>query len=156
MVTDPPIELIRYVSNSCIDSFKTKCQPEYFLSHVAGLLNSYEEFFAIYLQPILSSHFKGSNLALNSLYIDSTSALIAALLPMLRRKIFSLLLSVSKQPQLFSHLMHELMSFDTSLRDEWGYDGGCGADGWKGLTWEVLVKKDWFGKWLHVEKDCEQ
>ena len=74
---------------------------------------------------------------------------------MLRRKIYGLLPSVSKQPQLLSHLIHELMSFDTSLRDDWGYDGGSGASGWKGLTWEVLVKKDWFGRWLQVEKDCE-
>jgi hypothetical protein len=50
--------------------------------------------------------------------------------------------------------MHELMSFDTNLRDEWGFDGGNGDEGWKGLTWEVLVKKDWFGKWLQVEQDC--
>ena len=109
----------------------------------------------MYLQPILSRHFRGSNLALNPLYIDSTSALITALLPMLRRKIFGLLPSASKQPQILSHFMHELMSFDTSLRDDWTYDGGCGAEGWKGLTWEVLVKKDWFGRWLQVEKDCK-
>lgn len=128
-------------------------KPEYFLSHVAGLLNTYEEFFAVNLQPILSRHFRGSNLALNSCYIDSTSALITALLPMLRHKVFTLLPHVSKQPQLLSHLMHELMSFDVSLREEWGYDGGFGAEGWKGLTWEVLVKKDWFGTWLKVEKD---
>ncbi|MCJ1246578.1 hypothetical protein MMC30_003787 [Trapelia coarctata] len=128
-------------------------KPEYFLSHVVGLLNTYEEFFAVNLQPILGRHFRGSNLALNPCYIDSTSALITALLPMLRRKIFTLLPQISKQPQLLSHLMHELMSFDVSLREDWGYDGGFGAEGWKGLTWEVLVKRDWFGTWLKVEKD---
>ena len=108
----------------------------------------------MFLQPVLRSHFKGSNLALNPIYIDSTSALVTALLPMLRRKIFALLPQVAKQPQLLSHLIHELMSFDSSLKDDWGYDGGCGVDGWKGLTWEVLVKRNWFGKWLQVEKDC--
>lgn len=119
------------------------------------MLDTYNEFFATYLQPVLQNHFKGSNLAMNLVYIDSTSALITALLPMLRHKIFSFLPQIAKQPQLLSHFMHELMSFDVDLKDEWGYDGGCGADGWKGLTWEVLVKKDWFGKWLHVEKDCK-
>lgn len=128
-------------------------KPEFFLSHVVGLLNTYEGFFAANLQPIIGRHFRGSNLALNPCYIDSTSALITAILPMLRRKIFTLLPQISKQPQLLSHLMHELMSFDVSLRDDWGYDGGFGADGWKGLTWEVLVKRDWFGTWLKVEKD---
>ena len=129
-------------------------KPEYFLSHVVDLLNTYDEFFAIYLQPILSNFFRKSNLALTSIYIDSSSALITALLPMLRRKVFALLPKISNQPQLLSHFVHELMNFDVSLRDEWSYDGGNSVLGWNGLTWEVLVKKDWFGKWLKVEKDC--
>ncbi|KAA6408927.1 MAG: hypothetical protein FRX48_07271 [Lasallia pustulata] len=128
-------------------------KPEYFFSHIFNLLNTYNEFFATYLQPVLQNHFRGSTLAMNIVYIDSTSALITAVLPMLRHKIFSFLPQVARQPQLLSHFMHELMSFDVDLKDDWGYDGGCGADGWKGLTWEVLVKKDWFGKWLQVEKD---
>ena len=130
-------------------------KPEFFLSHVIGLVNTYDEFFAIYLQPVLGRYFRGSNLALNTCYIDSSAAFITALLPMLRNKLYSLLPQIAKQPQLLSHLMHELMSFDVSIRDDWGYDGGFGADGWKGLTWEVLVRKDWFSKWLKVEKDCE-
>ncbi|KAL8708042.1 MAG: hypothetical protein Q9220_007038 [cf. Caloplaca sp. 1 TL-2023] len=105
------------------------------------------------LKPILRKRFKNSNLAMTSIFIDSTSALITALLPMLRRKIFGVIAQIAKQPQLLSHFVHELMGFDTSLRDEWGYDGGCGIDGWNGLTWEVLVKRDWFGRWLEVEKD---
>lgn len=73
---------------------------------------------------------------------------------MLRRKIFTSLPQVAKKPQLLSHFVHELMGFDVSLRNDWGYDGGCGVDGWKGLTWEVLVKGNWFGRWLEVEKTC--
>lgn len=130
-------------------------KPEYFLSHVIGLLNTYDEFLATYLQPILRDHFKRSNLALTSIYIDSTSALITSLLPMLRRKIFALLPQISNQPQLLSHLIHELMSFDVSLRDEWNYDGGNTVEGWKGLSWEVLVKREWFGRWLDVERNCK-
>lgn len=74
---------------------------------------------------------------------------------MLRRKIFALVPKISQQPQLLSHFIHELISFDTNLKDDWSYDGGGGVDGWKGLAWEVLVKEDWFGRWLEVEKDCE-
>ncbi|KAI4111393.1 MAG: hypothetical protein LQ339_000592 [Xanthoria mediterranea] len=127
-------------------------KPEYFLSHIMGLINNYNDFFATYLQPLLRTRFRTSNLSMTSIFIDSTSALITALLPMLRRKVFGVIPQVAKQPQLLSHFIHELMSFDISLRDEWGYDGGSGVDGWKGLTWEVLVKKDWFGRWLEVEK----
>jgi len=126
------------------------------LSHIIGLLNTYNDFFAVYLQPILSDYFKGSDLALNPTCNDSTSAFITSLLPMVRHKVFSLLPQLVHQPQLLSHLIHELMSFDTTLKDEWAYDGVYGFDAWKGLAWEVLVKRDWFGKWLQVEKDCKR
>lgn len=89
-----------------------------------------------------------------SIFIDSTSALITALLPMLRRKVFTVIPNIARQPHLLSHFVHELMNFDISLRDEWGYDGGCGIDGWKGLTGEVLAKKQWYDRWFEVEKDC--
>ena len=72
---------------------------------------------------------------------------------MLRRKIFTVMPQVSQQPRLLSHLIHELMSFDVSLREEWNYDGGNAIEGFEGLAWEVLVKKNWFGRWLEVEKD---
>ena len=119
-----------------------------------GLLKTYDDFFAIHLQPILRNRFKTSNLAMTSIFIDATSALITALLPMLRRKMLSVMPQIAKQPRLLSHFIHELMGFDISLRDEWGYDGGRGIEGWKGLTWEVLVKKDWFGRWFEVEQNC--
>ncbi|KAI0590079.1 rint-1 family protein [Pyrenophora tritici-repentis] len=128
-------------------------RPEYFLSHITTLLNDYSAFVTDHVQPILFRHFRGTHLALNPVYIDAMSAFITALLPMLRAKISSLLPKVAGQPQLLSHLMHELMSFDLTIKDTWGYDGGYGVDGWKGLSWEFLVQGDWFGRWLQVEKD---
>jgi hypothetical protein len=129
-------------------------RPEYFLSHITTLLNDYSGFVVDFVQPVLLRQFRGTDLALNPVYIDATSAFITALLPMLRTKIGSLLPKVAGQPQLLSHLMHELMSFDTTIREEWRYDGGYGLEGWKGLAWEFLVQADWFGRWLQVEKDC--
>ncbi|KAF2846034.1 RINT-1 family protein-like protein [Plenodomus tracheiphilus IPT5] len=128
-------------------------RPEYFLSHITTLLNDYSGFIGDHVQPVLLRHFRGTDLAMNPVYIDAMSAFITALLPMLRTKIGSLLPKVAGQPQLLSHLMHEIMSFDTTIRDTWGYDGGYGVDGWKGLSWEFLVQGDWFGRWLQVEKD---
>lgn len=87
-------------------------------------------------------------------YYDATSAFITSLLPMLRKKTFASLPRIAGQPQLLSHFIHELISFDTTLRDEWAYSPAKGDGEWKGLTWEVLVAKDWFGRWLQVEKDC--
>ncbi|KAF2267640.1 RINT-1 family protein-like protein [Lojkania enalia] len=128
-------------------------RPEYFLSHITTLLNDYSGFIVDHVQPVLLRHFRGTDLALNPVYIDATSAFITALLPMLRVKIAALLPRVAGQPQLLSHLMHEVMSFDTTIRDEWRYEGGYGLEGWKGLSWEFLVQEDWFGRWLQVEKD---
>lgn len=128
-------------------------KPEYFLSYVADLLSQYNDFMVDNLQPILLRHFRGSDLGMNPAYIDATSALITALLPMLRAKVLSMLPQVASQPQLLSHLIQEIMSFDTTIRDEWRYSGGSGVEGWKGIAWEVLVQKDWFGRWLQVEKE---
>jgi hypothetical protein len=129
-------------------------RPEYFLSHITSLLNDYSGFVVDFVQPTLLRHFRATDLALNPVYIDATSAFITALLPMLRAKIGSLLPKVADQPQLLSHLVHEVMNFDTTIREEWRYDGGYGVEGWKGLSWEFLVQADWFGRWLQVEKDC--
>jgi hypothetical protein len=84
------------------------------------------------------------------------SAFITALLPVLRKKIDLLLPKVANEPQLLSHLIHETMSFDSAIRDTWGYDGGYGLSGWNGLAWEFLVQGNWFDQWLRVEKECMQ
>ena len=131
-------------------------RPEYFLSHVTTLLDDYSAFVSDYMQPVLFKHFRGTDLALNPVYIDAMSAFITALLPVLRTKIGSLLPKVANQPQLLSHLIHEVMSFDSTIRDTWAYDGGYGLSGWNGLSWEFLVQGNWFDQWLRVEKECTQ
>jgi hypothetical protein len=130
-------------------------RPEYFLSHITDkLLNQYADFMADNLQPILLEEFRGSSLSLNAAYIDATSAFITALLPMVRAKIFAILPKAAKQPQLLSHLIHEIMSFDATIRDDWSYDGGNESEGWRGLAYDVLTTDDWFATWLKVEKEC--
>ncbi|KAI9888990.1 MAG: hypothetical protein M1814_006048 [Vezdaea aestivalis] len=128
-------------------------KPEYFLSHIFDLLATYDPIFSTHLQPILSNTFSDTDLSSCPQYIDSTSALITSLLPMLRRKTFTYLPQISIQPQLLSHFIHEVISFDTTLRDEWGYTGRQTDETWNGLAWEILVQADWFNKWLSVEKD---
>ncbi|KAF2835919.1 hypothetical protein M501DRAFT_941214 [Patellaria atrata CBS 101060] len=130
-------------------------KPEYFLSHITDLIDQYSPFLQDSLQPVLIEHFKGSDLAMNPIYIDATSAFITALLSILRTKVFSTLPKVGNEPQLLSHFIHELLSFDSTIRDEWKYDGGYGAIGWKGLSWEVLQEDNsiWFRRWLEVEKN---
>ncbi|KAF3491474.1 RINT-1 family protein [Arthroderma uncinatum] len=54
----------------------------------------------------------------------------------------------------FSHLIHELMNFDNELKLSWSYPSNPAQESaWKGLTWEILVKENWFSEWLQVEKN---
>lgn len=130
-------------------------KPEYFLSHILDLLSSHDDFVNESIQPLLLIHFRGTPMSLNPIYIDATSAYITALLPMLRQKVLSIMPQVSSQPQLLSHLVHELMSFDNTLRTEWHYTGSTThpSSVWKGMTWEILMHHDYFTRWLTVEKD---
>ena len=128
-------------------------KPEFFFSHVLDLISTYDSFFLRYLEPILRRQYRASELALNPLYTDSTEAWITALLPMLRRKIRSILPAVSSQPHVFSHLIRETMNFDSVLTEDWNYSGGSEAERWKGLTWQFLAKEKWFEKWLRVEQE---
>ncbi|KAM5487134.1 hypothetical protein McanMca71_000294 [Microsporum canis] len=129
-------------------------KPEYFMSHVLDLINTHAEFFSTYLQPVL--HRRGLNgpSVFQSLYSDAVSSFISALLPMVRQKAMNLLPTVSKHPQAFSHLIHELMNFDNELKLSWSYPSNPAREStWKGLTWELLVGENWFSEWLQVEKN---
>lgn len=107
-----------------------------------------------YLQPILDGRAAKLSFSMDWIYSDAISLWISALLPIVREKITTFLPQISSQPQLLSHFMHELMNFDSDIRGVWNYgQGPYSEDNWKGLSWEVLVQQDWFGRWLQVEKD---
>lgn len=107
-----------------------------------------------YLQPILTRRSQNCDPAIRPLYTNSIFSFITALLPIAREKINSTLPQIAAHPQLLSHFVHELMQFDSDTRETWAYCPAFVEDRiWKGLTWEVLVKQDWFSRWLQVEKD---
>lgn len=128
-------------------------KPEYFISHFFETLTTHVEFINDYIQPLLLEHFQDTSHQMSLAYLDATSAFITALLPMLRHKAFTLFSQVSHQSQLLSHLIHELMTFDTTLRDDWHYEGNGSPSlsPWKGLTSEVLSKGSHFEHWLSIE-----
>lgn len=128
-------------------------KPEYFLSHVTDLISTYSGFLDNALQPLLVQHFRGSDTALIPAYIDATSAFITALLPMLKRKLQSSASQVLNQPQLLSHLVHEVMSFDTTLQDTFAYSPTSPSTPWRGLAYFLLDTCGYFNKWLAVEQE---
>ncbi|EEP82617.1 conserved hypothetical protein [Uncinocarpus reesii 1704] len=129
-------------------------KPEYFLSHIIDLVNTYSGFFMSYLQPIFDKRSLNCDRLLLPVYSNAVFSYITALLPMARQKISATLPHIANHPQLLSHFIHELMQFDSDIRDTWGYTPEFSHDrAWKGLTWETLVKEDWFAQWLQVEKE---
>ena len=128
-------------------------KPEYFLTHVLDLLDRHGGFITDMLGPILEDRAMNCE-ALESIYTDAVSVFITALLPIVEAKCLSFLPQVSQQPQLLSHFLHELMAFDTALRETWGYMPiPRMVAGWRGMTWRMLNTHGYFDTWLRVEKD---
>jgi RAD50-interacting protein 1 len=128
-------------------------KPEYFFSHILDLLDRHADFVANELQPILDRHIQ-DNETTELVYTDATSAFITALLPLVIGKSLSILPKIASHSQLLSHFMHEVMSFDESLRESWNYSPSPGIFvDWKGVTWELLDKHGYFQQWLKVEKE---
>lgn len=128
-------------------------KPEYFLSHTSDLIPTYSDFLQNVVQPLLVQQFRGSDLAFTPAYIDATSAFITGLLPMLRRKLSSFAHQLSNQPQLLSHLIHEVISFDTLLQESYAYSPSSPSVPWRGLSYYLLDTCGYFDKWLTVERD---
>ncbi|KAF8437405.1 TIP-1 family-domain-containing protein [Terfezia claveryi] len=123
-------------------------KPEWFFNHILTLIEDYTPFANTYIQPLLDKHLPSSGR-------DAVLEFITAVLPMLRRKIRNLLPQIVQHAQLLSHFIHEMIKFDTVLRDDYLYAPyGTDAEAiWEGITHEVLVKDNWFAQWLKVEKD---
>ncbi|KAK4889906.1 hypothetical protein LTR27_011329 [Elasticomyces elasticus] len=128
-------------------------KPEYFLQHVIDLISGYSDFLQDALQPLLVRQFRGTDLAFTPAYMDAISAFITALLPMLRRKLTSFTQQTEGQSQLLSHLVHEVMNFDTTLQDTYAYAPMSPTIPWRGLAYFLLDTSSYFQKWLDVERD---
>lgn len=128
-------------------------KPEYFIQHTTDLISTYSNFLQNGLQPLLVRRFRGSDLAFTPAYIDATSAFITALLPMLCRKLTGFAQQVESQPQLLSHLVHEVIAFDTNLQDSYAYAPVSPSMPWRGLAYFLLDTRGYFQKWLNGERD---
>lgn len=129
-------------------------KPEYFLTHVLDLLSKYADFVQDTLQPVLLNHFRRSDLAFTPAYIDAISALITALLPILHRKLRTFAKQIADQPSLLSHLVQEVLTFDTVITDTYSYTPSSPSVPWRGLA-HVLLDEDglnYFPDWLRAEQ----
>ena len=128
-------------------------KPEYFFRYTLEQLEDSNVFMTDYLQPLLDGRIQQDD-RLDLVYTDAISSFITALLPMVTAKCLSAVPHLKSQPQLFSHFVHEMMAFDTTLQQSWAYAPFPGPlSDWKGLTWDILTKHGYFDSWLKLEKD---
>lgn len=128
-------------------------KPEYFLSHTEKLIEGYSELIQNSVQPLLTKHFRGSNLSLTPAYIDAICAFVTALLPMVRRKLVSFASQVASQPNLLSHLVHQVLDFDKLIEENYAYTPESPSTPWRGLAYFLLDTSGYFQRWLDVERD---
>lgn len=128
-------------------------KPEYFLSHITDLIANYSDFVQDNLQPTLLRHFHRSDLAFTPAYIDAISAFITALMPMVKNKVSNVARQVAGQPSLLSHLVQEVIQFDTSIKDSYDYTPISPSMPWRGLSYFLLDTCGWFKDWLAAERD---
>lgn len=123
---------------------------QFFFKWFLDTIEKHQEFLQLNLTPILAAHFRENISAGQSFYVDPVAGFIAALLPVVKEKVDSVLAQVGKEPGLLSQFVVEIFAFDQSVRDRFHYDGGNPELGWKGLAWDVL--DTWFEEWSEVEK----
>ncbi|CAK3972207.1 rint-1 family [Lecanosticta acicola] len=128
-------------------------KPEYFLNHVLDLISDYSDWIQDNSQPVLLRHFRRSDIAFTPAYIDSTCAFITALVPMVKNKLNTVAGQLSNQPALLSHLVEEVIKFDTSLQDMYGYSPSSPSIPWRGLSYFLLDSRGYFDQWLAGEQN---
>ncbi|KAI0531701.1 RINT-1 family protein [Xylaria digitata] len=133
-------------ATSTPQAFGMFCIPQFI-----SLIDKWEGFFRENVGHVLFSRFRDTSVGEMSVYVDPASALITALLPVMREKIEVVLQEGLKNPQFLSSLIIQIMNMDDELRSRFNYDGGNRERGWPGLASEVLDKH--FDVWLKAEKE---
>ncbi|RWA11204.1 hypothetical protein EKO27_g3901 [Xylaria grammica] len=133
-------------ATSTPQAFGMFCIPQFI-----SLIEKWEGFFRENVGYILFSRFRDTSVGEMSIYVDPVSALVTALLPVMREKIEIVVQEGLKNPQFLSSLMIQIMNMDDDLRSRFNYDGGNRDHGWPGLASEVLGKH--FDVWLKAEKE---
>jgi hypothetical protein len=151
VMTKPFIRQFKYHFMGHAKSANSSFPPDFFFQWTLDTISKWEDFLYENVGPVLSAHFRGTELAGNSLCINPVAAFITSLLPAVREKCDDFLLVAAQDPQQLSEFMSLVMTYDDDIRRRFQYDGGDPTNGWKGLTGHLL--DTWFDKWLKVEKD---
>jgi RAD50-interacting protein 1 len=79
---------------------------------------------------------------------------ITGLLNDLQRKLRKTMPQVLQQPALVSHTIHEVLTFDQTLRERYAYTAPDTSAFKLGLAQVIVGNSEWFNAWLNMEKQC--
>lgn len=121
---------------------------EWVFNYVVSFVEEHSAFLDESVQEVLSQadHIDGSErIALHEF--------ITALLPVVSRKISKLIPQVLESPDLLAHTIYETQNFDGVLKEKFFYSP-FGHSRWNGLSGHVLSRKEWFSRWLDIEREA--
>ena len=119
-------------------------KPEWMFSHFIGVVDEHFEFLKNTIQLALNDTPKLKRR--NALH-----EFIVALLQPVYSKLEQMFPTVIPSPNLLSHLIYELVNFDNVLSEKYFFIP-YHRDKWRGVSGDILAQKEWFDKWLAIEK----
>ncbi|KAF9426401.1 hypothetical protein BGZ94_006580 [Podila epigama] len=120
-------------------------KPEWYLSHVLGLIKDHTPLLQTYIQTIVQeTEYKE---------YDVKNDFIRLLLGAVERKIRLSVPAMLESPEILSHAIHETILFDKTLRDGELYMPPGQTSEWQGTVQVYLGHREWLKTWLKVEKD---
>ncbi|KIJ45675.1 hypothetical protein M422DRAFT_227406 [Sphaerobolus stellatus SS14] len=128
-------------------------KPEWYFTHMMNMVHTHRVFLETIVQRLLSrTKYKD---------INAFREFTLHLLPPLSRKLRHTAPTLLHHPSLLAHTIYQALAFDASLKDE-GFalehttaeadDPEKKAEGWNGLSDDILGKKEWFEAWLEGER----
>jgi len=121
-------------------------KPEWYLNHTIQTISQHLPFIVGVVQPIIDK-FNSPELR-NSAKTD----FITGLLNDLQRKLRKAMPRVLQQPALVSHTIHEVLTFDQTLRERYAYTAPDTSAFKLGLAQVIVGNSEWFNAWLNMEK----
>ncbi|KAG0089673.1 hypothetical protein BGZ92_004405 [Podila epicladia] len=120
-------------------------KPEWYLSHVLGLIKDHAPLLQKYVQTIVQeTEYKE---------YDVKNDFIRLLIGAVERKIRLSVPAMLSTPEILSHAIHETLLFDKVLREDELYIPPGQTIEWQGAVQIYLGNRNWLKTWLRVEKD---
>ncbi|CAO3590201.1 unnamed protein product [Absidia cylindrospora] len=130
-------------------------KPEWYLKHVKNQISAHIPFIMTTIQPIVEDVFGHEQ------HVSARDYFIDGLMVDVARKVTRTIPKLIAQPNLLSHTVHELLEFDQSLSDDFGFVPLSYQESTSSLingriSNIILEQQDWFKAWFDGERRFAQ